>query len=159
MYKEIIKKNWKSGSEEIMNKSVDMVAELLEEMKDVCPNKYWHFIRKQQGLMSGGHYDEEFARYDVKQMYHVDKRGNKVEGEHWSMEQARQVMQENGIGGKNTVEDVYVGLNAFWHDLGEELEESEVIKSAIAFWFKDSDFPKSVGKIWWYMCQKKEVEQ
>lgn len=158
MYKEIIKKNWKSGSEEIMNKSVDMVAELLEEMKEVCPKKYWWFIRKQQGLMSGGHYDEEFARYDVKQKYHVDKRGNKVEGEHWSMEQARQVMQENGIGGKNTVEDVYVGLNAFWHDLGCDLEENEVIKAAIAFWFKDADFPDKVGKVWWYMCQKMEVE-
>lgn len=158
MYKEIIKKNWKSGSEEIMNKSVDMVAELLEEMKEVCPKKYWWFIRKQQGLMSGGHYDEEFARYDVKQMYHVDKRGNKVEGEHWSMEQARQVMQENGIGGKNTVEDVYVGLNAFWHDLGCDLDESEVIKAAVAFWFKDADFPDKVGKVWWYMNEKMEVE-
>lgn len=158
MYKEIIKKNWKSGSEEIMNKSVDMVAELLEEMKEVCPKKYWWFIRKQQGLMSGGHYDEDFARYDVKQMYHVDKRGNKVEGEHWSMEQARQVMQENGIGGKNTVEDVYVGLNAFWHDLSCDLEENEVIKAAIAFWFKDADFPDKVGKVWWYMNEKMEVE-
>jgi hypothetical protein len=131
MYKEIIKKNWKSGSEDIMNKSVDMVAELLEEMKEVCPKKYWWFIRKQQGLMSGGHYDEEFARYDVKQMWHIDKQGRRVEGEHWSMEQARQVMQENGIGGKNTVEDVYVGLNAFWHDLGCDLEE--VYKTHLIF--------------------------
>lgn len=159
MYKEIIKKNWKSGSEEIMNKSVDMVAELLEEIKAVCPKKYWWFIRKQQGLMSGGHYDEDFARYDVKQMYHVDKQGNKVEGEHWSMEQARQVMQENGIGGKNNVEDVYVGLNAFWHDLACVEEDDEIVKLAVAFWFKDSDFSDKVGKIWWYICAKKEIEE
>lgn len=75
-----------------------------------------------------------------------------------SMEQARQVMQENGIGGKNTVEDVYVGLNAFWHDLSCDLEDSEVIKAAVAFWFKDADFPDKVGKVWWYMNEKMEVE-
>ena len=29
MYKEIIEKNWKSGNEVIMSKSVDMVSDLL----------------------------------------------------------------------------------------------------------------------------------
>ena len=58
MYKEIIEKNWKSGNEVIMHKSVDMVSDLLKNIKNEHPEMYWLFIRKQQGLFSGGHYDE-----------------------------------------------------------------------------------------------------
>lgn len=159
MYKDIIKKNWKSGNEDIMNKSVELVSELLEEVKEMNLNKYWHFIRMQQGLMSGGHYNEDFARYDVEKMYHIDKRGVRHEGEHWSVEQARKVMQEHNITQHYNAWDVYVGLNAFWHDIGECLSEEDVIKTAIAFWFKDSDFPQSVGKVWWYMCKKQELDK
>ena len=153
-YKEIVKKNFKSGSEETMNKSVELVSELLEDMKEMCPEKYWHFIRKQQGIMSNGHYNEEFARYDVDKMYHTDKKGSRIEGEHWSVDQARTVMQENGINSHYNVWDGYVGLNAFWHDLDCVLDEESIVKTAIAFWFKDEDFTDKVGKIWWYMCNK-----
>lgn len=39
MYKEIIKKNWRNSSEEVMNRSVDLVAELLEEVKESNPEE------------------------------------------------------------------------------------------------------------------------
>ena len=58
MYKEIIEKNWNNGNEVIMHKSVDMVSDLLKNIKNEHPEMYWLFIRKQQGLFSGGHYDE-----------------------------------------------------------------------------------------------------
>lgn len=154
MYKEIIKKNWRNSSEEVMNRSVDLVAELLEEVKDSNPEEYWRFIRKQQGLMSGGHYDEEFARYDVKHMWHTTKHGEKRMGEHWSVEQAKQVMREHGLSAPINEFDVYVALNAFWHDLSEVItEEGLLIEAAIAFWFEDDDF-KASDKVWWYMCSK-----
>lgn len=159
IYKEIIKKNWKNGSEEVMNKSVELVDALLMEMKAFHKDKYWLFMRKQQGLMSGGHYDEDFARYDVGQMWHIDKQGRRVEGEHWSLAQAKEVMQSNGISAPNNEYDVYVALNAFWHDLACVEEYDEIVKLAVAFWFKDSDFSDKVGKIWWYMCAKKEMEE
>lgn len=158
-YKEIIKKNWKSGSEEVMNKSVELVEELLEEMKEAHKDRYWLFMRKQQGLISGGHYDEDFARYDVSKMYHIDKQGRRVEGEHWSVSQAKEVMQSNGISAPNNEYDVYVALNAFWHDLSNVEEDDEIVKLAVAFWFKDADFSSKKGKIWWYMCSKMEVEE
>ena len=56
MYKEIIEKNWKSGNEVIMSKSIDMVSDLLKNIKNEHPEMYWLFIREQQGLFSGGHY-------------------------------------------------------------------------------------------------------
>ena len=62
MYKEIIEKNWKSGNEVIMHKSVDMVSDLLKNIKNEHPEMYWLFIRKQQGLFSGGHYDEKSGK-------------------------------------------------------------------------------------------------
>lgn len=154
MYREIIRQNWKNGSEEIMNKSIEMVGELLEEVKKTNPDKYWNFIREQQGLMSGGHYDRDFAQYDVSKMYHTTKRGEKKIGEHWSLEQARQVRQEKGLGGNINDYDVYVALNAFWHDTECSIEEEKtIIDAAIAFWFMDEDFPAK-NKVWWYFCKK-----
>lgn len=78
MYKEIVKQSLGKGSEEVMHKSVELVDELLMEIKQEHPQRYWRFIREQQGLVSGGHYD------------------------------------------------VYVALNAFWHDLSCVIEEESV---------------------------------
>lgn len=158
-FKEIIKKNLKNGSEEVMSKSIELVDVLLMEMQSFSKDKYWLFMRKQQGLMSGGHYDEDFARYDVSKMWHIDKQGRRIEGEHWSLAQAKEVMQSNGISAPNNEYDVYVALNAFWHDLTCVEEDDEIVKLAVAFWFKDADFSDKVGKIWWYMCNKMEVEE
>ena len=158
IYKEIIKKNLKNGSEEVMNKSIELVDVLLMEMQSFSKDKYWMFLRKQQGLMSGGHYDEDFARYDVCNMWHIDKQGRRVEGEHWSLAQTKEVMQSNGISSPNNEYDVYMALNAFWHDLSNVEEDDEIVKLAVAFWFKDADFSSKKGKIWWYMCSKMEVE-
>ena len=158
MYKEIIEKNWKSGNEVIMHKSVDMVSDLLKNIKNEHPEMYWLFIRKQQGLFSGGHYDEKFARYDVEKMWHITKDGIKHEGEHWNVSQARQVMREHGLALPINEYDVYVALNAFWHDLSCVItDEDELIEAAIKFWFKDEDFEGDC-KIWWYMCSSKEKQ-
>lgn len=154
MYKEIIKQSLGKGSEEVMHKSVELVDELLMEIKHEHPQRYWRFIREQQGLVSGGHYDEAFARYDVEQMWHTDKRGEKHCGEHWSVSQARQVMREHGLASPVNEYDVYVALNAFWHDLSCVIEEESVIvEAAVAFWFKDEDFGEN-NKIWRYYASK-----
>nr|DAL65629.1 MAG TPA_asm: hypothetical protein [Caudoviricetes sp.] len=152
MYKEIVKKNWNSGNKEIMHKSVDMIADLLEEIKEEHPEKYWLFIRQQQGLMSSGHYNEEFARYDVEKMWHLSKDGKKHEGEHWTIKQAKQVMQNYNLASPINEYDVYVALNAFWHDLECVIpDEDTLIEAAVAFWFKDCDFDEH-NKVWRYFC-------
>lgn len=156
MYKEIVKQSLGKGSEEVMHKSVELVDELLMEIKHEHPQRYWRFIREQQGLVSGGHYDEAFARYDVEQMWHTDKRGEKHCGEHWSVSQARQVMREHGLASPVNEYDVYVALNAFWHDLACVIEEESVIvEAAVAFWFKDEDF-SGKSKVWWYFCNREK---
>lgn len=156
MYKEIVKQSLGKGSEEVMHKSVELVDELLMEIKHEHPQRYWRFIREQQGLVSGGHYDEAFACYDVEQMWHTDKRGEKHCGEHWSVSQARQVMREHGLASPVNEYDVYVALNAFWHDLSCVIdEESVIIEAAVAFWFKDEDFSDK-SKVWWYFCGREK---
>lgn len=156
MYKEIVKQSLRKGSEEVMHKSVELVDELLMEIKQEHPQRYWRFIREQQGLVSGGHYDEAFARYDVEQMWHTDKRGEKHCGEHWSVSQARQVMREHGLASPVNEYDVYVAINAFWHDLSCVIEEESVIvEAAVAFWFKDEDF-SGKSKVWWYLCEREK---
>ena len=102
--------------------------------------------------------DEKFARYDVEKMWHIAKDGIKHEGEHWNMSQARQVMREHGLASPINEYDVYVALNAFWHDLSCVItDEDELIEAAIKFWFKDEDFEGDC-KIWWYMCSSKEKQ-
>lgn len=114
---------------------------------------YWHFIRRQQGLMSGGHYNKEFACYDVDKMYHTDKKGTKHEGEHYSIECARKTMREHGISAPVNEYDVYVAMNAFWHDLSCVItDEEELIEATVAFWFKDED-RNGKDKIWEYFCR------
>ena len=41
MYKEIIEKNWKSGNEVIMSKSVDMVSDLLKNVNYPLAKDSW----------------------------------------------------------------------------------------------------------------------
>ena len=102
--------------------------------------------------------DEKFARYDVEKMWHIAKDGIKHEGEHWNVSQARQVMREHGLSLPINEYDVYVALNAFWHDLSCVIsDEDELIEAAIKFWFKDEDFEGDC-KIWWYMCSSKEKQ-
>ena len=60
-------------NEKTMWESIDSFSELLDELEDSHPVLYWAFMRKQQGIMYGNHYNEEFAQYDVEQIHYTNK--------------------------------------------------------------------------------------
>lgn len=96
------------------------------------------------------HFDEDKAKYIVSNMYHTDK-DRKHTGEKFSMNKAREIHNryKGIIPNDITVADVYVAINAQYHDycglfttwFGSNID-TKIIESAMVFWFKDSDYSK-----------------
>lgn len=143
-YQEMVKAAQKSGktTEKQMWQSIESVSDLLCEIKDAHPDLYWGFLREQAGIMNNGHYNEEFAMWDVAQMQPL--------GEHWSMKQIEEATKGMTFPSGTTKWDRFVAFNAFANDLNGVQTDEEILKSAYAFWFDDKDY-KGNDKIWCYM--------
>lgn len=164
-YWELIKGNIDKykGDDAKMNKSLELVDELLEEMSHPHPERYWQFMRDTHEVFYGKHFDREYAEWQVEQMHH--KCGDKAyKGEHWTFEETTSVMQKYKptLPPEVTACDFYVALNSQWHDYHcfiknlfptEEEVEKAIIESAVVFWFKDDDYPTN-DKVWCYFRMK-----
>lgn len=100
--------------------------------------------------MQNEHFDEYHAKHIVSEMYHIEN-GRKHVGEKFNMAKAKEVHERySGMIPQNvTISDVYVAINAQYHDYEELFKswfggnvESKIIESAIIFWFKDTDYKK-----------------
>ena len=102
-----------------------------------------------------------FAKYQVSHMYHTKKDGTVCRGEVFTIEQAKQVYERyvRNINPSYTYWDVYVALNAQYHDYAKLYQEwfdcdakdilkDKVIQAALIFWFQDEDAGE--GKVWNY---------
>lgn len=98
--------------------------------------------------MTNGDMNESQARHIVSQMYHINN-GRKYIGEKYDIHKAKEIKDRyNGsISSKYSVEDIYVAINAQYHDycilykswFGDNID-NKIIESAITFWFKDVDY-------------------
>lgn len=147
-YKDMLEQAKAKGltSESLMWESIGEVEDMLCELKDKNPHKYWKFMRKQHGLIHHNHYDEEFAMWDVSKM--------KPLGEFWSKAQIEEATKNMSFPSETTIWDKYVAFNALKNDLNNVLTDEQILRAAHAFWFHDEDAPK--GKIWLYMCKMHE---
>ena len=143
-------------SEKMMWESVEDVEDMLCALKKEHPTKYWKFIRKTHGLLFKGHYTEEFARYDIGQIHYTNRKGDKKEGEYWSVEQVKEAMKQFPIPAGVNEWDLYVAANILHSDLCKDLEDEQILKSVYSFFFKDEDWSAdgSTTKVWEYMCCK-----
>lgn len=100
--------------------------------------------------MNEEHFDEPYAKHIVNSMYHVEN-GRKHAGEKFDMHKAKEIHERyRGIIPHDvTIADVYVAINAQYHDYEELFKswfgsniESKIIESAVVFWFKDTDYKK-----------------
>lgn len=139
---ELIEKYGKGKGEAVMWETTKLVSDFIKPMKETNKEEYWRLMREVYGKMSGGHYDEVWAMYDVSKMLPV--------GEHWSMKQIEEATRGMTFPNGTTLCDKYVAFNAFANDLNGVLSDEEIIKAAHAFWFADKDYPKN-DKIWRYM--------
>lgn len=142
-----------------MWESVVVVDELLESIKEVHPDEYRAFMRKQRVIIHGPHYDEECAKEDVEKMHHSNKQtGLSHTGEHYTMGKAKEVLEQyrSELKHNENVADVYVAINTNWHDkeclfsgwFGESADDN-IIEDAVRFFFADEDAPE--GKVYLYM--------
>ena len=107
---------------------------------------------KAKGHMYDDMYEDEFSEHKAKEvvseMYHYEH-DKRVIGEHFDMHRAKEALEkykEHFIV-KASVCDVYVAINAFYHDFinlfktwfGTNSDE-KIIMLAITFWFKDDDY-------------------
>lgn len=104
--------------------------------------------RSYRDSMPEGSFDEYDAKDIVSEMYHYENNTRQT-GEHFDMRKAEEVYNKykSHFVVKASPCDVYIAINAFYHDLGSVLKtwfgsniDEKVIMLAITFWFKDDDY-------------------
>lgn len=108
------------------------------------------------------HFNKQEAKRTVDEMYHV-KDGKKYIGEKYDMQKANEVCSKfkDKLEDEVEVADVYVAINAQYHDYCELFEkwfgkgnfDDMIFESAISFWFDDVDFGED--KLWKYFNELK----
>lgn len=166
MYENIIRESFAKfkGDESAMWASIRLVNNTLNKIKEENPSLYWGFMRDAHEIMQGKHYNEAYAKWEVEQMHHKSPDGTIHRGEHWTKEQTNNVMMKYKamLPAEITPCDFYVALNSQWHDYicwakahfeGDKEAEEAIIEGAVAFWFKDDDWPAH-DKVWCYFRSK-----
>lgn len=154
-YLEMMKAAKKNGTfaEKQMWDSVESVSELLDDIKDSHPERYWQFLREQAGIMLNCHYDKSWAEWDVSQIAYTDREGKKHTGAYWTCEQVEEATKAMSFPSGTTKYDKFVAFNSFYADTCKVLTEEQVLKAAYQFYFADEDWPKENGaKVWAYMA-------
>ena len=157
-YKQMMKDYQAKGmvSEKKMWEAVSVLENPMACLKEKDPRVYDEAMRNLHEVFCGPHYNECFAREDVAEMHHKNAKGETIKGEHWNMEQVNAAIKGMNIPGNANAWDVYVALNANWHDkeskfsewFGDKLEQ-RIIEDAINYYFLDADAPE--GKMWLYI--------
>ena len=134
---------------------------IFEEIEKVNPVKYKHSLKEFHEIICGEHFNEYFAKCEVEYMHHTDTNGNEISGEIININCAKRIYDNKVryIDNSITVWDVYVALNAQYHDYhcyykelfpsdSDEIIKDKIINSAVVFWFKDEDGKHN--KVWNY---------
>lgn len=130
-------------------KYIDNEDELWEIMKDFHEQIY------------GKHFIEPYAIYQVSKMYHTNSKGVSIETPMFSIDYTKKIYDKyiKALNKDITVWDVYVALNAQYHDninlyekwfpnLSDDEIENKIVQATITNWFEDED--ARCDKVWKY---------
>ena len=160
MYSKMIEEARAKGltSEKIMNASIADVDELLGQIKEAHPDRYWSFIRRTHERMFGCHYNRLFSDWRIEQMHYKDKAGSVHHAPHWTHEQHKAAYESiksklpsayNMYDFAVTLEMIFsdnIGLyRTWWPEATEAQLETKVVEAAVNY-LNDDDDPD--GKIW-----------
>lgn len=150
---ELIEKYGKGKGETVMWETTKLVSDYIKETKkDAHDKEYWNLMRQVYGIMSGGHYNEEFAMRDAAQISYTDGNGKNHTGAYWTCGQIEDATKSMTFPSGTTRWDKFVAFNSFFADTCKVLKDDQIIKAAYQFYFADEDFGKDRGaKIWCYM--------
>lgn len=145
-------------SEKKMWDSIESLGNSLLAVKAENPDLYWKIMRTQHGIMFNKHYSEEFAKYDVDEIFYTDADGKEHEGAYWTVDEIKEAIKSFNLPNGTTIWDCYVAFNACKADFCKKFQDEDVMKIAYLFFFKDEDWDDeeddSPTKIWDYMCLK-----
>lgn len=152
---DLVEKYGKGQGEGKMWASVAVMSDALEPMKETDKEGYWCIMRKMYGVMSDGHYNEEFAMYDVSAIEYTSKSGEKKHGGYWSADQVEEATRSFRFPSGVNKWDKYVAFNLMYSDLCKKMDDAQILEAAFAFYFNDEDWPGgSSTKVWDYICCK-----
>ena len=152
---DLVEKYGKGQGEGKMWASVAVMSDALEPMKETDKEGYWCIMRKMYGVMSDGHYNEEFAMYDVSAIEYTNKSGEKKHGGYWSVDQVEEATRNFRFPSGVNKWDKYVAFNLMYSDLCKKMDDGQILEAAFAFYFNDEDWPGgSSTKVWDYICCK-----
>lgn len=157
-YREMIEQARSRGvtSEQVMWGSIEEFDNMLCQIKENDPALYWDFIHKQHKALYKGHYDEEFAKYDMQQVYYINKQGEKTNKPYWTVEQVEEATKGYNFPNGTTKWDKWVAFNVFRSDTMKSLPDDLALKAGWEFFFDDIDFKKEgTTKIWDYVHCKR----
>lgn len=151
-YKDILKHSPKGG-EAKMWEEVDRVDCLVKKLKKEDPGMARDFLKGAYESMNGKHINEWLSLEMVGKMWHVDTKGNTVQGELVTQTEAARLL----LDGMETEKrekckwDAYVAANAFAHDLANTGHSmADIMVTAKHFWFHDDDMGDNCHKVYWY---------
>ncbi len=160
MIYDIIKQYGEGKGESTMWRSVRAIDDELKDM--LTPEDYCHMERVVYASIAGSHYNEEFAKQDVKKMYY-NRNGMKMSAPYWSDEQVAEVYNKvkGEIPSAYNMWDWYVALNMtkadncvlfrkWWQGASDEEVEKRIIEAAVNY-LNDTDNPYGTEKIWCYL--------
>lgn len=152
---DLVEKYGKGQGEGKMWASVAVMSDALEPMKETDKEGYWCIMRKMYGVMSDGHYNEEFAMYDVSAIEYTGKNGDKKKGGYWSAEQVEEATRNFRFPSGVNKWDKYVAFNLMYSDLCKKFDDGQILDAAWLFYFADEDWPGgSDRKVFDYVCAK-----
>lgn len=157
-YREMIEQARSRGvtSEQVMWGSIEEFDNMLCQIKENDPALYWDFIHKQHKALYKGHYDEEFAIYDMQHVYYINKQGEKTNKPYWTVEQVEEATKGYNFPNGTTKWDKWVAFNVFRSDTMKSLPDDLALKAGWEFFFDDIDFKKEgTTKIWDYVHCKR----
>lgn len=149
-----------------LNRGIKRISkrEACERILHCSPSSFDNYIKL--GLIPRGHkeygfkelswsekdFDEEYAKWQVSTMHHTADNGKVCKGEIYNYDCAKNVFDKyvRNINSSITVWDVYVAINAQYHDyvrlysewfrnINKNELDNKIIESAITFYFKDED--------------------
>lgn len=142
----------------------DLVCHFKEavcENTDIDEEDLFEIMKDFHERLAGKHFNEPYAIYQVSQMYHTNNKGVKIDTPLFSIENAKKIYDRRirPLNKDVTMWDVYVALNAQYHDNIDLYEkwfsnandseiEEKIIEATIANWFEDED--ASSDKVWEY---------
>lgn len=160
-YFQLIEKYATGKGEKAMWAAVRKMSEFLDEVKEAHPEKYWQVVKDTYEELAGPHYNEDFAVWQIAQLFYKDSMGAEHRSPNWTAEQYRRAFEEvkSRVPSGYTMWDFAVTLEKQYTDYHammkrwfpsatEEELKAKAVDAAVAFLADDDD--KKDGKIWRY---------